>query len=955
MNYENEIALAVRRALLTGAAVAAGSAVAQSAVAQEQSTEPAADEGAEQTVVVTGTRIRRVDTETANPIFVIDSAAIQNSGVQTVGDLVQQIPSISGAATNPQVNNGGGNGDSNIELRGLDVARTLVLLNGRRVGVLGQTTGAVDVNIIPLNLIERVDVLKEGAGAIYGSDAIAGVVNFITKQDFDGAEANVQFGQTSRNDGKHKQIDITYGTSNDRGSIILGGSYNQQDEVSAGDRSFSRYATYFYGSIFNGGSSRTPTGRIDLPDNLLAGYGNCASGSVTRIEGSAGTSPSDFRCWEDPADRYNFQPANLLITPQERGSLFAVGHFDINDKLQFFSEVLYNRTSSGFKLASLPFTAVSDDVVISADNIYNPFGIDFGGVAGLNENAQWRMTALGQRRNEVITHTSRAVAGLKGSLFGTDWLWEGSLTYGRMDQNTTTRGYLFKPGLAAAFGPSFIAGDGTPTCGTPTEPISGCTPVNIFNLDGTGQADALLTISADYDQTYTYVTRGASLGANGDLFELPAGPLQAAIGAEYQKLEGEFDTDYLTQSIAPLFLTCQLAADACTADSQGDYNVKELYAEVHVPLLKDMPAVHSLDLTAGARYSDYSLFGNTTNSVFKLEYRPVRDVLARISFSEVFRVPTIYNLYQGPTHDAPTFIDPCNGLTAAALAANPNLAAACVGVVPDGNYAQVNGQAEGTWIGNSNLKPETGDVLTYGIVYDPSWLPGFSASVDVWRYKLKDLITRVDPNFTSEQCVATGDPLFCDLIVRYPSGPSAGQVQIAQEPYLNLGTLKTQGVDVGLKYTLRNTRAGNFRFSLDTTYTDSYKNKPSDISETHDYAGTFNTTFGNYAKYRALGGIGWNLASFDGLLTMRYIHKLKIEDADGGPGVVPLKIPHKTYFNMTLGYEFPTKTKLQIGIMNLTDEKPPLMYFNNTLNANTDVSTYDTLGRQYWIGLRQKF
>lgn len=404
MNYDNEISLAVRRALLTGAAVAAGSAVAQSALAQEAATEPAADEG-EQTVVVTGTRIRRVDAETASPVFTIDSAAIQQSGVQTIGDLVQQIPAISGAATNPQVNNGGGNGDSNIELRGLDPARTLVLLNGRRIGVLGQDTGAVDVNIIPLNLIERVDVLKEGAGAVYGSDAIAGVVNFITKQDFEGFEGNVQFGETDRSDGKNQKYDITFGLNGDKGNLVIGGSFNHQDQVSAGDRKFSRYATYFYGSIFNGGSSRNVTGRINVDTGL-----GCASGSVTRIDGAAGDSPDDYRCFINsgtPNDFYNFQPVNLLMTPQDRGTLFLMGHYDINDKVSWFSEVLYNRTHSGFQIAALPFTAVADDVVISADSIYNPFGIDFGGIDGANPNAQWRMEALGGRRNEVTTNTAR--------------------------------------------------------------------------------------------------------------------------------------------------------------------------------------------------------------------------------------------------------------------------------------------------------------------------------------------------------------------------------------------------------------------------------------------------------------------------------------------------------------------------------------------------------------------
>jgi outer membrane receptor protein involved in Fe transport len=963
MNYENEISLAVRRALLTGAAVAAGSAVAQTALAQEeQASEPAVDEG-EQTVVVTGTRIRRVDAETASPVFVIDKEAIAQSGVRTIGDLVQQIPSISGAATNPQVNNGGGNGDSNIELRGLDPARTLVLLNGRRVGILGQDTGAVDVNIIPLNLIERVDVLKEGAGAVYGSDAIAGVVNFITKQDFEGFEGNVQFGETDRSDGKNQKYDLTFGLNGDKGNLVVGGSFDHQDSVSAGARKFSRYATYFYGSVFNGGSSRNVTGRIDLPSTLPASmqqYAGCESGSITRQEGASGASPDDYRCFISSGqvnDFYNFQPVNLLMTPQDRGTLFLLGHYDINDKVSFFSEVLYNRTHSGFQIASLPFTSRSDNVVISGESMYNPFGVDFGGITTGNPNAQWRMVALGGRRNEVTTNSARVVTGLRGNLFSSDWQWEGSAQMGRMDQNIVTRGYLYQSLLEQAFGPSFEDPiTGAPTCGTPGNVIEGCTPVDIFNLDAPGQADALKTISADSNSEWVYKSRGVSLSTNGDLFQLPAGAMQAAVGFEYQKLEGDFDTDFLTTSEAPLFLTCQLASETCTADSKGHYNVKEGYAEVHVPVLKDMPAIQALDLTAGIRYSDYSLFGNTTNSMFKLEYRPIKDALFRASFSEVFRVPTIYNLYQGTTHDAPVFQDPCNGLTPALVAANPNLTAACPGVALDGSYGADNGQVEAVRVGTSTLKPETGHVWTYGVVYDPSWLSGLSLNLDFWRYKLDGLITRVDAQFTSDQCVATADPFFCGLITRYTSGDGAGQVLVAQEPWLNLGTLKTNGVDFGIKYTLRNTVSGSWRFSLDTTYTDAYKNKASPISETVDYAGTYSTTFGNYAKYRSLLAVGWSMGSFDGLLTGRYIHKLTIPDSDGAPGPdVPLHVPHRTYFNLTLGYELPTNTKIQLGVINLTDEEPPVMYFNNTLNANTDVSTYDTLGRQYFISVRQRF
>jgi iron complex outermembrane receptor protein len=344
MNRSNsEVTLAVRRALFLGAAATTGLTTLP-AHAQEQT---AAPEENTQTVTVTGTRIRRVDQETANPVFVMDQSAIQSSGVSTVGELLQRVPSVAGAATNPQVNNGGGTGESNIELRGLGAQRTLVLLNGRRIGILGNTTtSAVDINMLPINAIERVEVLKEGAGAVYGSDAIAGVVNFITRKDVDGAEASAQYGQTGKTDGKNTQYGVLLGTNTDKMSIMFAGNYNKQDAVSANDREFSKFALYLYGgAVTQGGSSRAPNRRIRVTGVDSATGKPCSS--VTRIDGASGASPADYRCFRTsataagPADFYNYQPFNLLITPQERGSLFSTINYNVNDSLSVYAEVLY--------------------------------------------------------------------------------------------------------------------------------------------------------------------------------------------------------------------------------------------------------------------------------------------------------------------------------------------------------------------------------------------------------------------------------------------------------------------------------------------------------------------------------------------------------------------------------------------------------------------------------------
>ncbi|HVY82047.1 MAG TPA: TonB-dependent receptor [Steroidobacteraceae bacterium] len=968
MNRNSEVTLAVRRALVMGAAATTGLTTLP-AHAQDQT--PSAEQP-ETTVTVTGTRIRRVDQETANPVFVMDQSAIQSAGVSTLGELLQRVPSVAGAATNPQVNNGGGTGESNIELRGLSAQRTLVLLNGRRINILGNTTtSAVDINLIPINVIERVEVLKEGAGAVYGSDAIAGVVNFITRKDVDGAEATAQYGQTGKTDGKSTQYGLVLGTSTDKMNLMVAGNYNKQDAVSANDRDFSRFALYLYGGAVSvGGSSRTPTGRIRLPvdqngdpiPGSLADQFGCTS--VTRDPSATGTPLAGYRCFQN-SDLYNYQPFNLLITPQERGSLFSNINYNINDYVTAYGEALYTHTRSGFELASLPFDAVADDTIISQNSIYNPFGTSFGGVEGNFPNFQSRLESLGTRRSNVTTQDALVNGGLKGKILDTGWEWDANFSYGHKDQLQDITGYLLKDKLAQAVGPSFIDASGVARCGTPataTSPevvIPGCTPIDLFNLSDPTQIAALQSISTNYRTDYVYRSKGATLNVNGKIFELPAGDLQLAVGAEYRDQEGQFTTDALTRGVPPLFLSCLLAQETCSGNSFAKYNVKEYYAEVFAPLLKDLPGVHALNLNAGIRRSDYSkdTIGNSTNAEFKLEDRPISDVLVRASYAEVFRAPTIADLSFAPTQDSPTFADPCTNLTSAQLAANPNLNKACAGVIPDSGFTQPNSQITGLIIGSQNLKPETGDVRTFGVVYDSSLIRGLSLTVDYWKYKLDDLITQLDPNFAANQCVLTGNDQFCGLMFRYPStSNNAGLFQVFQEPIVNLGKLKTDGVDFGIKYAIRQTAIGSFNFSLDVTHINSYENTPAPGAEPIEIAGTFNRQFGNYAKNRGLLGVGWAYAGLDALLTLRYVGKLEVTDPDGAiPNAPPLKISAYTYTDLTVGYNFPTNTRVQVGAINLMDKQPPLFYQNNVINANTDVSTYDTLGRRWFIGLTQKF
>jgi iron complex outermembrane receptor protein len=968
MSENRTVSVGVQRALAMGAVVAGGATC--SIPAEAQQAQPAATSGAPELteVVVTGSRLRRVDAETASPVLTIDSKMIEQTGAQTVGELVDRIPSIAGAAMNPALNNGGGFGETNIELRGLGAQRTLILIDGQRVNLVG-ASGAVDVNQIPLNLIERVDVLNQGAGAVYGSDAIAGVVNFITKKNADGVELTGDWGETSKHDTQHHDIGLTFGGHGDKFNFVTGFWYNQQDELNMGQRAWSKYALYLYsGSLAKAGSSRTPTGRIYIPTALgppPGGNGtfNCSSGSVTRIVGTDGTSLADYRCFISHGpldDHFNFQPYNLNVTPQERGALFTKMNYEINDHVSAYASAIYNHTHSGFQIAPLPFDAQADNIVISANNIYNPFGSDFGGNSGANPNFDLRLLGIGDRRSDTVSASLITRTGIHVKIGDSEWTGDGSVSYNRLDQDAAVYGYFFANQLQNAVGPSFYAGPGNtnPTCGTPAAPITPCAPVNIFDLTDL-PASATSGFSAFYNTNSTFISKAANLDFNGPLFTMWGGQAQGAVGVDYTGLTGAFTTSAITQLQAPDYLTCYISTETCSANSFGKYNFKEGYVEALLPLASNLPGVQSLNLDVGVRYSDYSLFGNTTRTSFKVEYRPVRDLLVRGSYAQIFRAPSIADISASPAINAPTLNDICKNYTGVATAAYPFLPDACVGVPANVGFSEPQNQVTGKLESNPNLKPETGYQYDGGFVFDPSFAPGLSFSADYWNYTVNNLITTLDPNYTIQQCGLTGNPEFCNLIDRYPStSPSAGQLKVFLQPTFNLGTSKTDGIDFVLKDTIAKTAAGNFNIEVDETHLMSWTNQASPGAAPQQIAGQYSKQFGFYTKDRATVNVGWSGWGAQAMLTARYIGAVDIPLTNfNGTTFLGWHLPSVMYFDLTAGYTIAkTDTQLRAGILNLADKTPPIAGIN-TFNdsAVTDVFTYDTIGRRFFLGFTQKF
>src|SRR5690348_8071740 len=384
----NELSKAVRMALSLGAVAAVG------AVGTAQAQDQTASQGQTnqqpqtlQTIVVTGSNIRRVDLETANPVVTVDRAQIQSSGKVTLGDLIQELPAMTGSPQNTRVNNGGGSGSSAANLRGLGSARTLVLVNGHRVL-------DTDLNIIPAELVERVEVLNDGASATYGSDAIGGVVNFILRSNYQGAQFSADYGVSDRDDGVRKGASFIFGQTSDKGSIIAGVDYNKQEGISSANRDFSKDALYhYYGYVFPTGSSRNPFGRAFLTSTVNVFNGtfaadgtpqgtsteffapnnpdDCSSatrkGPTSNANGGPGTGQSltDYRCYSGTTDAYNFQLLNFDIVPQERVNAFLSGTYQLTDSVQAYLSVFHNHTTSESAIAPLPFDADSDGVTIS--------------------------------------------------------------------------------------------------------------------------------------------------------------------------------------------------------------------------------------------------------------------------------------------------------------------------------------------------------------------------------------------------------------------------------------------------------------------------------------------------------------------------------------------------------------------------------------------------------------
>jgi outer membrane receptor protein involved in Fe transport len=784
---------------------------------------------------------------------------------------------------------------------------------------------------------------------------------------------------------------------------MAGISYNKIDQVLAGHRDFSKDSVSLYGtrggarggigpSASVGGSTSSPFGHIQTPDAFRNLY-DCAF--LARNPGASGLNvATDYHCYVNngtpttPSDKYNFATVNLIMTPQERTGLFLNGNYKLTDTVEVYVSAMHNKTSSAFQLAPDPLTTAGG-LIISPDSYYNPFGIEYRKGQG---SFGTRLVTVGNRRGAFGNNTDQVSTGFKGS-FGVwndqQWNWEVGMDYGHVSISTQTTGLPNLTKVNQETGPSFLDTDGVVKCGAPGAIINGCTPINIFDLNDPNTIAGLGAAAVPASNQFFTQEKVWRADLNGGLFELPAGTMQLAIGTSYRKEYTHSIVDTSLQ-INPSTGVCVLGSQ-CGSALQGGYNVKEVYAELFVPILKDIPFVHALNLTVGDRYSKYNNFGNTNNGKIALEWRPIEDLLLRGTVSEVFRAPTVGNIFAGAASDAPKLSnDPCDHYTG--NPPNP----ACVNVPTDGSFVnsdvasglQISGIASGSNFAGFPLGPEFGKSFDWGIVYDPHFIDGLSVSADYWRLYLNNTITAVGAQSVLDQCSA-GQLAYCPLIHRFPDGISQGQINFINEPTGNLGRVDVKGVDFALNYRLPEFSFGRFNLGFNATYLQKYDiaTAPGTTGNAvYHYAGHF-MTFGSAAgancpgagggiclfpRWRAQSSVNWQLGPFDASWRMRYVGRFRMGSPAPSQDVFPAGTCYygdyctfhnlfydfgaTTYHDIQFGYNLEAwNTRFDIGVNNLGDKQPPFLYANNTLNANTDPTDFDLMGRYYWGRVTVKF
>jgi iron complex outermembrane receptor protein len=926
---------ALATALLAAPALAQPSTTTPDEPLQESATAAARTD---ETIVITGSRIRRDPLDQAQPITFLDETDIARTGLTSAADVLQRLPS-SGGALNSRFNNSGnfgnppdgggvGAGAAEVDLRYLGSKRVLVLVDGIRY-VNGASAsgvpGATDLNSIPESMIERIEVLQDGASAIYGSDAIAGVVNIISRKEQKGFRASAQLGVMSEGDGFTRNLQLSWGTGKlDSGtSLVVGGNYVKQDGISSAGRDISLFPTPGTTACDNSCSSGTPNGRF-----ILLGQ------DLTLKAPVIGRNPTlaDFRPFAGAPDRFNFAPYNFIQTPLERYGLFANLRQELGDFAAFSLKGVWNRRNSKNQAAPLPLFVgpdagngnLLDTISIHSTNPFNPFGVTLGpsNYAFIGR----RVVEGGPRRYNQKVETWYVTATVDGrfQVGDRDWYWDVNAAYGRNKAEQTVFGNVNAANLARALGP-------VAACTAP------CVPFNIFGGQGSITQAMYDYVAFEQNDTSLQTQWDYTANLSGELFDLPGGAAAFAIGVEHRNQDGRFDPDEI--------VALGFGSDIPALPTIGGYTVNEAYAELRLPLLRDTAFFNRLELTGAARYSRYSESGSTTTFKAGVNWKPVEDLLFRGSWSEGFRAPTIGELFGTPSRFDQEIVDPCSavgGVIPAAVRTN------CIasGVPANGSYVQANPQLPVITGGNRLLDPETSETWGFGAVWSPSFVPRLSLEANYFDIKLDNAIQAIDAEVLLGRRAETGDALSCAAITRTGSG-AVGQIRGLLQ---NIASIETDGLDVTLNYRTGETGIGRFGLYWSNTFLFHYRVAvPSTAGVTViDRDGTEQGSPDQaFPKFKSTAVLDWSMKDgFGASLTGRYIKG--VDEANGN------HLNTRLYTDLQLRWEPESWNGFgfALGANNLFNVDPPAC-ISCGLN-NMDPTTYDAPGTFFYAKVSMK-
>ena len=879
-------------------------------------------------ISVTGSRIRAANVETQQPILTLSRESLEKQGFSSVADVLNNLTSAGSPAISRSESLASGEnvGGYYVDIRNLGAQRTLVLMNGKRMGA--STSGYQDLSQIPMGAVERIEVLKDGASAIYGSDAIAAVVNVITRKNVEGGEASAYFGQYGEGDGNTEQYSMTLGATGERGSLTLSAEYNKADPVYAKNR--------WYSKDGNLGPNSTPASWSALSQNgswcnpTVYDCGNDPDAVWQTL--NAGGNPLNAADYH-PLTQNEWSNANqqmTALTGVERKSLYINGTYDFTDSISLNTDVLYNERNTFQQIAGYPYQSQNFETPLSAGSVYNPVGqdVDF-------RRRLWEVP----RTTDSQLKTMRFAPTVSGffDFAGKTFDWDVGALWNRNETIVTQRGDASLIASGEALGPSFINAAGVATCGTAANPATnGCVPWNPLLPFGVAGAGSLSDPALQDFMFPTYTTRGesktTSFTANlaGSIVTMPAGDLGFAVGVEHRKEEGTFVPDAFSQSGQSTGLGQK--------PTRGEYDLNEAYLELNVPILSDMPFAKELSLNMATRYSDYSNFGDTLNSKFGVTWRPLDELLVRGTYAEGFRAPTISDLYGGLSSSFERYIDPCGVTAPGSVAGN----AACSAAGVPANYVQL-GQANAPCTtlpcatndqfisgANPNLSPETSKSYTAGLVWSPRWVQGLDISLDWYKYEISDMIIEDSVDRILRDCYVLGDSSRCASVVRGP----AGNITALTYGTANLGKVETEGYDLGVKYRLPEMAIGNFSVDWQTTYLSSYD------EEGQNSAGN-TITIGRVGepglfRVRSNATIGWTKGDYGVNWTARYYSGMAEDCIDigctnpdrfqNGEAAPIRKTGSNTFHDLQVSYTAPWDATIAVGANNVFDRRAALQY-----------------------------